>query len=62
MHMLTYEKNSTMMTVLLLQHRHISSSNRRDESFNERTREREREKEGDENFLFIRVVHERNLR
>ncbi len=56
MRMLIYEKNSTMMTVLLLQHRHISSSNKRDESHNER------EKEGDEIFVFIRVVHEWNLR
>jgi hypothetical protein len=58
MHMLIYEKNSTMMTVLLLQHRHISSSNKRAESYGGR----EREKEGDKIFIFICVVHKRNLR
>jgi hypothetical protein len=52
MHMLIYEKNSTMMTVLLLQHSYISSSNKRDESHNEK----EREKEGD--YLFVWYMKE----
>ncbi len=50
--MLIYEKNSTMMTVLLLQHSYISSSNKRDESHNEK----EREKEGD--YLFVWYMKE----
>jgi hypothetical protein len=52
-------KNSTMMTVLLLQHRHISSSNKRDESPKRRGK---RKKERDEIFIFICVVHKWNLR
>jgi hypothetical protein len=43
-----------MMTVLLLQHRHISSSNKRDESPKRRGK---RKKERDEIFIFICVVH-----
>ncbi len=60
MHLVVYEKNSTMMTVLLLQHRHISSSNKRAELYGER--EGERKKERDKIFIFICVVYERNLR
>ena len=45
MHLVIYEKNSTMMTVLLLQHRHISSSNKRAELYGEREKEKERKRQ-----------------
>jgi len=45
------------MTVLLLQHRHISSSNKRDESHNEREK-KERKKETKFLYLFVWFMNE----